>query len=62
VEEAVANKDVEAAKAALTIAIPKWDKAASKGVIHRNNAARKISRLTRKVNAIMAPATVEATS
>jgi small subunit ribosomal protein S20 len=27
-------------------------KAASKGVIHKNNASRKISRLTRKVNAL----------
>jgi ribosomal protein S20 len=28
------------------------DMAASKGVIHKNTASRKISRLTRKVNAI----------
>ena len=31
------------------------DTAASKGVIHRNNAARKVARLTKKVNNISQP-------
>ena len=31
------------------------DTAASKGVIHRNNASRKVSRLTKKVNSISQP-------
>ena len=31
-------------------------KAASKGILHKNNAARKISRLSRKVNALSSEA------
>ena len=34
-------------------AISQINKAASKGVIHKNNAARKVSRLTKKVNNAM---------
>jgi small subunit ribosomal protein S20 len=34
-------------------AIAYIDRAASKRVIHRNNAARKVSRLTKKVNAVL---------
>jgi small subunit ribosomal protein S20 len=37
-------------------AIAVIDKTASKGVIHRNKAARKISRLTRHVNTLVAGA------
>ena len=50
VETAVANHDVEAAKAVLPEAISVISKAASKGVYHKNTAARKISRLTKAVN------------
>ena len=50
VETAVANKDVEAAKAILPETISVINKAASKGVYHKNTAARKISRLTKAVN------------
>lgn len=50
VETAVANKDVEAAKAVLPEAISVINKAGSKGVYHRNTCARKISRLTKAVN------------
>lgn len=52
VEAAVAKKDKEAAAAALTNAISTINKAASKGVYHKNNAARKVSRLTMAVNKI----------
>ncbi len=52
VEAAVAAKDQEAAKAALTVAISEISKAASKGIYHKNTAARKISRLTKAVNGI----------
>jgi small subunit ribosomal protein S20 len=52
VEAAVAKKDKEAAAAALTNAISMINKAASKGVYHKNNAARKVSRLTGAVNKI----------
>ena len=40
----------EEAREILASAIPEIAKAASKGIIHKNNAARKISRLTKKVN------------
>ncbi|NLP16145.1 MAG: 30S ribosomal protein S20 [Clostridiales bacterium] len=50
VEAAILAEDKELAKANLTIAISEIDKACSKGVIHKNTAARKVSRLTKKVN------------
>nr|WP_330396563.1 30S ribosomal protein S20 [Blautia pseudococcoides] len=52
VEAAVTAKDKEAAAAALLNAISTIDKAASKGVYHKNNAARKVSRLSKAVNAL----------
>ncbi len=42
---AIAGKDAEAAKAATLEAISALDKAAQKGVLHKNNAARRKSRL-----------------
>jgi small subunit ribosomal protein S20 len=42
-------KDSEGAKAMLVPVIKALNKAASKGVIHKNTASRRISRLTRKV-------------
>ena len=45
VEAAVAAKDKEAAVATI-------DKAATKGVYHKNNAARKVSRLSKAVNSL----------
>ena len=50
VEAAVANKNKEEAQAALTAAISTITKEANKGVYHKNNAARKVSRLTKLVN------------
>ena len=50
VEAAVAANDKEAAAAALLSATSKIDKAASKGVYHKNTASRKISRMTKAVN------------
>ncbi len=52
VEAAVAANDKAAANAALTDAISTISKAASKGVYHKNNAARKVSRLSKAVNSI----------
>lgn len=52
VETAIANKDAEAAKAALKVAIVEINKAGSKGVYHKNTCSRKISRLTKAVNGI----------
>lgn len=52
VEAAVAAKDKAAAGEALLNATSVIDKAASKGVYHKNNAARKVSRLAKAVNGI----------
>ena len=52
VEAAVAAGDKEAANAALLEATSKIDKAASKGVYHKNNASRKVARLAKAVNSI----------
>ncbi len=52
VNAAVEAKDADAAKAALHDATVAIDKAASKGVYHKNNASRKVSRLSKAVNAI----------
>ena len=54
VKEAVERKDVEGAQNALSKAISLIQKACSKGVFHKNTSARKISRLTLKVNALSA--------
>ena len=52
VEAAVAANDKDAAQAALTAATSTIGKAAAKGIYHKNNAARKISRLAKAVNGI----------
>lgn len=55
VESYVADKKIEDAKTALNKAVKAIDKAKAKGVIHRNTASRKISRLTRLVNSLSLP-------
>ena len=52
VEEAIATKDPKAAAAALHEAEPLVARAAQKGILHKNTAARKISRLTKRVKAL----------
>ncbi|MCI5899645.1 MAG: 30S ribosomal protein S20 [Lachnospiraceae bacterium] len=52
VEAAVAKNDKEAAVNALGAATATISKAASKGVYHKNNAARKVSRLAKAVNGL----------
>ena len=49
VEEAVAAGDRTAALAALKAAEPEIMRAAGKGVLHKNTASRKVSRLTHQV-------------
>lgn len=49
---AAETKDKEASAKALNIAIPALAKAAGKGVVHKKNASRKISRLTKRINAL----------
>ncbi len=48
--EASLNDNTDVAKESLQKAIRIIDKLASKGVIHKNNAARKKSKLTQKLN------------
>lgn len=55
-EKAHASSDVTSAKEALIAASKKLDKAATKGLIHKNTAARKKSRLAKKLNALSAEA------
>lgn len=50
VEAAIEAGDKAAANDALKVAISEINKAASKGIYHKNNAARKVSRLTIAVN------------
>jgi small subunit ribosomal protein S20 len=52
VRQAVAANNLEEAKAALEKAVPVISRVAGKGTLHWRAAARKISRLTRQVNAL----------
>ena len=52
VRQAIAAGDADAAQAALSKAVPIIDKAASKGVLHKKNASRKVSRLSSQVSAL----------
>ena len=49
---AVEAKNVDEAKAALQVAYKELDKEVTKGVLKKNTASRKKSRLTLKVNAL----------
>ena len=53
VEPAVADKNTDNAGAALKEAISAITKAGRKGILHRNAASRKVSRLTRLVNSTL---------
>ena len=52
VDAAVAEKNLEAAKAALVEATSLLDKAKSKGVYHKKTVSRKIARLSKAVDSI----------
>lgn len=54
VEEALEAGNRDAAAAALTVAEPELMRASQKGVVHKNTASRKISRLARRVRALTA--------
>ena len=54
VEEAIATGDQAAAAAALKAAQPEIMRGVSKGVLHKNTAARKMSRLCARVKALAA--------
>ena len=52
VEAAITAGDKAAAQAALVAAISEIDKATTKGVYHKNTSSRKVSRLSKAVNAM----------
>ncbi|EKF44343.1 30S ribosomal protein S20 [Nitratireductor indicus] len=52
VEEAIASGDKAAAETAFRAAQPELMRAATKGVLHRNTASRKVSRLAQRVKAV----------
>ena len=52
VEAAIIAGDKAAAQTALVAAISEIDKATTKGVYHKNTASRKVSRLSKAVNAM----------
>ena len=52
VEEAIAAGDKDAAAAALRAAQPELMRGVTKGIVHKNTASRKISRLSSRVKAI----------
>ncbi|HEX9858977.1 MAG TPA: 30S ribosomal protein S20 [Paracoccaceae bacterium] len=52
VEEAIASGDQAAAAAALQVAQPELARGITKGVLHKNTVARKMSRLSSRVKAL----------
>jgi small subunit ribosomal protein S20 len=54
--EALEQKAGDQAQEALKAAIPVIEKTAVKGSIHKKNASRKVSRLTKRVNALLSAA------
>lgn len=54
VEEAIASGDAAVAQAALAAAEPLVMRAAQKGIVHKNTASRKVSRLTVRIKALAA--------
>jgi small subunit ribosomal protein S20 len=52
VEDAIAKGDAGAASTAFAAAAPELQRGVSKGVLHRNTVARKISRLSSKVRSL----------
>lgn len=52
VEEAIATGDQASALTALRAAEPELMRAAQKGVVHKNTASRKVSRLAHRVQAL----------
>ncbi|MFP4126137.1 MAG: 30S ribosomal protein S20 [Alphaproteobacteria bacterium] len=52
VEAAIAAGDATAAREALKLAEPEIARGVTKGVLHKNTASRKISRLAQRVNSL----------
>jgi len=52
VETAIDGGDKEAAQSAFRVAQPELHRATTKGVLHKNTVARKLSRLSARINAL----------
>jgi small subunit ribosomal protein S20 len=52
VEQAIASGDKNAAQQAFQVAQPELQRAATKGVVHDNTVARKLSRLSARIKAL----------
>lgn len=52
VEEAIASGNAEAARTALLAAQPELDRGVTKGILHKNTVARKLSRLSARVKTL----------
>ena len=52
VESAIETGDKNAAQSAFRLAEPELHRATTKGVMHRNTVARKLSRLSARINAL----------
>ena len=52
VETAISAGDSDAAKTALKLAQPELHKGVSKGIMHKNTVARKLSRLSARIKAL----------
>jgi len=58
-EKLIFSGELEAAREAVLVAVSSLDRAAEKGVIHPNNAARHKSRLMKKLNDALALSSAE---
>ena len=54
VEVAIASGDQDAASAAFKMAQPEMHRGVTKGVLHKNTVARKLSRLSKRIKAMAA--------
>jgi small subunit ribosomal protein S20 len=52
VETAISSGDREAARSAFRVAQPELHRATTKGVLHKNTVARKLSRLAARINSL----------
>ena len=59
-EKLIFSGELELAREAVATALSSLDKAAEKGIIHPNNAARRKSRLMKKINEAVASSSAEA--
>ena len=56
VDQAIAEGDIETAQASFVEAVSALDSAATRGIIKKNTASRRKSRLARKINALQSAA------